>query len=90
MRYYFAIIGTSAASLVVCIAVFLLVMALRPAPANAFIPGPCHYGHGVYGPCTPGTERLGPPSCVSRPINISPERWQLMCSAKAPKKRPRG
>jgi hypothetical protein len=34
MRYYLAIIGTSAASLVVCVAVFMLFMALGPAQAH--------------------------------------------------------
>jgi hypothetical protein len=38
MRYYLGIIGTSAASLVVCVAIFMVFMALRPAPAQSAVP----------------------------------------------------
>jgi hypothetical protein len=38
VRYYLGIIGTSAASLVVCVAIFMVFMALRPAPAQSAVP----------------------------------------------------
>jgi hypothetical protein len=38
MRYYLGIIKTSAASLVVCVAIFMVFMALRPAPAQSAVP----------------------------------------------------
>jgi hypothetical protein len=38
VRHYLGIIGTSAASLVVCVAIFMVFMALRPAPAQSAVP----------------------------------------------------
>jgi hypothetical protein len=66
MRYYLAIIGTSAASLVVCVAVFILVMALRPAHAQR-----CPAGADAFGTCLPLDHRYGGPGSIQQ---LSPNR----------------
>jgi hypothetical protein len=38
VRYYLGIIKTSAASLVVCVAIFMVFMALQPATAQSVVP----------------------------------------------------
>jgi hypothetical protein len=76
MRHYLAIIGTSAASLVVCVAVFMAFMALRPAKAD-------YFGLGIGG----GTAHLHPgssmPACNP---TVSEECRRLLQAEKA--KRP--
>jgi hypothetical protein len=66
MRYYLAIIGTSAASLVVCVAGLMLVMALRPAQAQR-----CPAGADAFGTCLPLDHRYGGPGQVQQ---LSPNR----------------
>jgi hypothetical protein len=102
MRYYLAIIGTSAASLVVCVAIFMVFMALWPAHAQYFASpseGGAGRNHGVVGAAV-HTQKLWQLRDVGRPHgyvtepgmpkcnpSISEECRRLFYSGKQPQKR---
>jgi hypothetical protein len=73
VRHYLGIIGTSAASLVVCVAIFMVFMALRPAPAQSAVPlSDRGRFHGYV-----GAPRASPPLLLS--VSPAPPEADAIC-----------